>query len=77
MEETSMKQWSADFANDPFDDYNSIVEILYGDEEIAVIKQGKQGLEIKWYPNKDEVIIPFDWLLGLLIEIKKRMGSGY
>lgn len=70
-----MKQWTADFANDPHDDYNLIVEILYDDEEIAVIKQGQKGLEMKWYPNKEELLIPIDWLLGLFSEAKKRMSE--
>jgi len=70
-----MKQWTADFGNDLYDDYNPIIEILYDDEEIAMIKQGEQGLEIKWYPNQQELTVPFDWLLGLFLEAKRRMGS--
>jgi hypothetical protein len=70
-----MKQWTADFCNDPYDDYNLIIEILCGDEEIAVIKQGQQRLEMKWYPNKEELIIPVEWLSELLLEAKKRMNS--
>ena len=68
-----MEQWSADIANDPFDNYNLIVEILFNDENIAVIKQGKEGLEIKWYPNKEELTIPLKWLLNLLIYAEKRL----
>ena len=70
-----MRNWSADFGNDPNNDYNPIIEILCEDEEVAVIKEGKSGLEIKWYPNKEELIIPLDWLQGLLIEAKKRMNK--
>ena len=72
-EEFVMKQWTADFVNDPYDDYNLIVEILYDDEEIAVIKRGQQGLEMKCYPNKEELTIPIDWLAGLFSEARKRM----
>ena len=68
------KEWSADFANDPYDDYNLIVEILYGDEDIAVIKRSQIGLEIKFYPNTEELLIPFDWLLRLLLETERRLG---
>jgi len=68
-----MKQWTADFCNDPYDDYNLIVEILFGDEEIAVIKQGHQGLELKWYPNEEEIVVPIVWLSGLFAEAKKRL----
>ena len=70
-----MKQWTADFGNDPYDDYNLIVEILYGDEEIAIIKQGQHELEMKWYPNKEELTIPIDWLSGLFLEAKRRMSN--
>ena len=70
-----MKQWSADFANDPHDDYNLIVEILCDDTYVAVIKQGKEGLEIKWYPTEKELVIPLDWLSGLLEEAKIRLSN--
>jgi len=68
-----MINWTADFTNDPNDDYNLIVEILYNKEEVAVIKQGEQGLEMKCYPNQSDLIIPVDWLLGLIQEYKKRI----
>lgn len=70
-----MTGWSADFANDPFDDYNLIVEILHNDEDVAVIKQGENGLEVKWYANKNDLVVPFDWLFGLFLEAKNRMVS--
>jgi hypothetical protein len=66
-------RWSADFTNDPSDDYNLITEILLDDEEIAVIKQEEGELIITWYPNEEEINIPFEWMLGLMQEIKKRM----
>jgi len=70
-----LRQWAADFANDPYDDYNLIVEILCDDEEVAIIKQMQQGLEMKWHPSKEELNIPVDWLLGLLLEAKERMSN--
>ena len=69
-----MKEWAADFGNDPDDDYNLIVEILYGDEDVAVIRQSHQGLTLKLYPNNKELSIPIDWLSALLLETKKRIG---
>jgi len=69
-----MKNWTADFGNDPYDDYNLIVEILYEDKDVAVIKQGKEGLEIKWHQSIEDLIIPFDWLFDLMLEAKKRLG---
>jgi hypothetical protein len=70
-----MNNWTADFGNDPYDDYNLIVEILCDDEEIAVIKQGQYGLECIWYPTDKELSIPVDWLLGLMTEAKIRMDA--
>ena len=68
-----MSGWTADFANDPFDDYNLVAEILYDEEDVAVIKQGKDGLEMKWYPTDKDIIIPVEWLNGLLNEAKERL----
>ena len=65
--------WTADFANDPFDDYNLIVEILFNNEDVAVIKQGNDGLEMKWYASEKDLIIPVQWLNGLLNEAKERL----
>lgn len=70
-----MDKWSADFCNDPFDDYNLVVEILLNDEEIAVIKLDNNGTYINWYPHEKEVSIPLDWLLGLMLEAKKRLEA--
>ncbi|WP_085832444.1 hypothetical protein [Clostridium merdae] len=69
-----MSGWNADFANDPFDDYNLIVEILFNDEDVAVIKQGEDGLEMKWYATNKDLIIPVEWLNGLLSEAKERLN---
>ena len=69
-----MKQWSADFGNDPFNDYNLIVEVLFNHKDVALIKQGKNGLEIKWYPHTEELIVPLDWFLDLMKEVKKRLN---
>jgi hypothetical protein len=68
-----LKTWTADFCNDPNDDYNLIVEILCDDEEIAVVRRGKNGLEIQWYPNAEKIVVPADWLNGLLTEAAKRL----
>ena len=70
-----MLQWTADFGNDPDDDYNLIVIIYYDDVDVAVIKQTHCGLIMRWYPNKEELVIPVDWLSGLLFEAKRRMDK--
>lgn len=38
-----MEKWSADFVNNPNEDYNLMVEILYDEEEIAVVKKDENG----------------------------------
>ena len=70
-----MKQWEADFTNDPNDDYNIVVEILYGDEDVAVIKRSDSGLVIKWYPGKGELTVPINWLSSLFAEAERRMDD--
>lgn len=37
-----MERWSADFVNNPNEDYNLMVEILYDEEEIAVVKKRRE-----------------------------------
>ncbi len=65
-----MSEWNADFVNDPHNDYELTIEILYKNEDIAVIKKGKNGLEIVLLPHNKNVIIPFDWLLKLMNEAR-------
>jgi hypothetical protein len=68
-----MSKWTADFTNDPFNDYEIVVEILYHDEEIAVIKQGSDGLEMKWYAAETDIVIPVEWLSNLLNQAKEKL----
>lgn len=73
-----MKQWTADVVNDPYDDDNIAIEIGRGekfmDEYAAIIKQNPEGgLSITWYPHKEELVIPLDWLLSILQGAKKEL----
>jgi hypothetical protein len=68
-----LKKWTADFVNDPNDDYNLIIEVLCDEEEIAIIRRKKDDLEMQWYANAEEIVIPVEWLAGLLIEATKRL----
>ena len=70
-----MDKWTADFTNNPFDDYSLIVEILYNDDDVAVIKNGEKGLELKLYPTEEELTIPLDWLTGLFSEAQKQLSN--
>jgi len=62
-----MKEWSAYWGNNPYDDYNLIREILHNDMEIAVIKQSQQGLILQWYVDPNGLTIFVDWFSELLI----------
>jgi len=68
-----MSHWTADFTNDPFNDYEIVVEILYNDKDVAVIKQGVDGLEMKWYATESDIVIPVEWLSNLLNQAKERL----
>ena len=68
-----MSKWTADFTNDPFNDYEIVIEILYNDEEVAVIKQGDDGLEMKWYAAEDDIVVPVEWLSNLLNQAKEKL----
>lgn len=66
-----MEKWSADFVNDPNNDYELLVEILYEDKDVAIMKHGKNGLEITWYANQNDLTIPCNWLIGLISKLKQ------
>ena len=68
-----MSEWTADFTNDPFKDYEMIIEILCNGEDVAVIRQGENGLELKWYANHEDLMVPLDWITGLLVEAQKKL----
>lgn len=70
-----MSKWTADFTNDPLNDYELIVEILCDDKDVAVIRQGTNGIELKWYANKQDLIVPIDWITNLLFETKRRLEN--
>lgn len=69
-----MSAWSVDYVNNPYDDYNLVIEVLHNDEDVAFISQGNNGLEIKWYPTEKELIVPIDWLVDVFSEAKQRLG---
>jgi len=68
-----MNRWSAVWTNNPYDDFNLVLEILYfhDDNHVAVIKQSQEGLILKWYINPNGSTIPVDWLSGLLLSAKE------
>jgi len=66
-----MKEWTSVWTNDPDDDYNLILELSYDDEEVAVIKRSPNGLILKWYTSPEGLVIPVDWLSGLLLSAQE------
>ena len=68
-----MREWTADFGNDPDDDYNLVLIIYYKDEDVALIKQTSQGLTLTWYPQEKLLSIPVEWLSKLLMEAKRSL----
>lgn len=65
--------WTADIGNDPYDDYNLIMEVLCDDKDVAVIRNIGGEIVIKWYPQDHEIDVPVDWLIGLLSTAKERL----
>ena len=68
-----MRGWTADYVNDPYNDFEIVVEILYNDKDVGVIYKGEHGLEIKWYGNNKSLVIPVEWLVLLLMEVKSKL----
>ena len=68
-----MVKWSADFVNDPDNDFNIVLEILHNEKEIGVIKKNDNNLEITFYPQDQNLTIPGVWLLDLIKEAQKKL----
>ena len=62
------------FGNDPYDDYNLIVEILYNEKDVAIIRKIDGQLILQWYAKDSNLEVPVDWFLGLLEEAKVRLS---
>lgn len=70
-----MSQWTADFINDPNNDYELMIEIRYDNEEICLIKHGKSELEFILFSHNKDIVIPFNWLLKLMNEASKNLSA--
>lgn len=58
--------WTAQYCNDPEHDFDLVIEILYKDEIVAMIRY-RNELELIWFVNTDNLCIPVEWLSELLI----------
>jgi len=65
--------WTSYWGNNPYDDYNLIIEICFNniDNEVAIIKQSQQGLIFQWYKDPKGFEIPISWLFEKLIKAKE------
>jgi hypothetical protein len=70
-----MSQWAADFTNDPNNNYELMVEILYNGEDVGVIKRGKSGMELVWFDHSMNLTVLFDWLLEIMNNAKVSFQS--
>ncbi|MPM27931.1 hypothetical protein SDC9_74447 [bioreactor metagenome] len=68
-----MGKWTADFGNDPDDDYNLIVIIYCNEEDVAIIRNIEGELILQWFGKKPNLEVPVDWLIGLLRAAKERL----
>ena len=67
-----MEQWKTYFVNDPDDDFNIVMEVLYDDiDVVAVIKPDSGKIIMRWYPYKEVVDIPIDFLSELVTKDKE------
>ncbi|SMC81728.1 hypothetical protein [Papillibacter cinnamivorans] len=69
-----MVKWTADFGNDPNDDYNLIVIIYCNEEDVAIIRNLEGELVLQWFAKKPNLEVPVDWLIGLLVAAKERLA---
>ena len=70
-----MNLWTSVWTNNPYDDYNLVIEISYNgiDNDVARIQQSQHELIFKWYIDPKGLVIPIDWLLMQLLEAKRDM----
>ena len=66
-----MSTWTSIYVNDPDNDYEVVVELFCDDKIVAWITQGENGLNLKWFPHKKDIIVPVDWLIELFAKVKK------
>ena len=61
--------WTAQYCNDPTHDFDLVIEILYKDDIVAMIRY-REELELIWFANKNNLCIPVDWLAELIVRAK-------
>jgi hypothetical protein len=62
--------WTAQYCNDPTHDFDLVIEILYKDDIVAMIRY-REELELIWFTNESNLCIPVDWLSELFTRAKR------
>ena len=62
--------WTTQYCNDPMHDFDLVIEILYKDEDVAMIRY-RDELELIWFANKSHLSIPVDWLTELFMRARR------
>lgn len=64
-----MGVWTAEFSNDPENDFNLYVELLEDDEYKARIYYDTNEIVCIRFYGGSEAILSFDWLSGIIKEL--------
>ena len=61
--------WTTQYCNDPTHDFDLVIEILYKDDIVAMIRY-RDELELILFKNESNLCIPVDWLSELIVRAK-------
>lgn len=70
-----MSEWKSVFANDPFNDYDLVIELECDELQIGYIKKSKVGLELVIFPSLENVKIPLRWLSEVIDKANKELKN--
>jgi hypothetical protein len=67
------RMWTANYINDPYNDFEITLELLCNEIIVGVIQQAENGdkLELIWYEHDKALSVPVDWLIDLLNDAKR------
>jgi hypothetical protein len=68
-----LSKWNAIFVNDPDNDYNLIIELECDEDNVGYIKRIGSRLDVVFYPSKNKVEIPLEWLANVIDKAKKEL----
>ena len=65
-----MSDWIVDFGNDSDSKFDLMAEILYEDEEIAMIRKVQGEYKLIVFQDSNDVQIPLQWLSEIINKFK-------